>query len=163
MAGEPAPTRRAGAGLAVGSIAAIAVLSVTAVMTGARLLPTGPEDGEADRVLPVGEVVERSLSGRPDRWVFTAGAGDQVTIEMRQVDDFLDPYLQLLAPSGDTLAEDDDSGGRLNARIRIELQEDGEHVLRAGGFGASRGTYQLTLRVQEAGAPGSRRSVGPRP
>jgi hypothetical protein len=145
-AAEGTPSRRTSATFAIGLVAGIAAVSVTAVMAGARLLPTRTQEEQVGTLTP-GETVEGMLTGTPHRWTFTASAGDVVTIDLRRTQDDLDPYLQLLGPSGGTIAEDDDTGGNLNSRIRLTVEEDGDHVVRAGGLGASRGPYELSLRV----------------
>jgi hypothetical protein len=155
-AGEGTPSRRTSAPFAIGLVAGIAVLSVTAVMAGARVLPTRTPVEEQVGTLTAGDTVEGMLTGKPDRWTFTAGAGDVVTIDLRRTREDLDPYLQLLGPAGGAIAEDDDTGGNLNSRIRLALEEDGEHVIRAGGLGASRGPYELSLRVTDSAAPAPR-------
>jgi hypothetical protein len=58
----------------------------------------------------------------------------------------LDPYLVLQDADRKTLAEDDDSGGNLNARITFRAQADGIYRIRATSFGAARGPFTLTVR-----------------
>jgi hypothetical protein len=61
----------------------------------------------------------------------------------------LDPYLVLQDADRKTLAEDNDSGGNLNARITFRAQADGIYRLRATSFGPGRGPFTLTVRAVE--------------
>jgi len=61
----------------------------------------------------------------------------------------LDPYLVLQDADRKTLAEDDDSGGNLNARITFRAPADGIYRLRATSFGAGRGPFTLTVRAKD--------------
>jgi hypothetical protein len=61
----------------------------------------------------------------------------------------LDPYLQVRDPQGKILAEDDDSGGNLNARIVLRTRVDDIYRIRATSFGAGgSGDFTLTARAQ---------------
>jgi WD40 repeat protein/tetratricopeptide (TPR) repeat protein len=66
----------------------------------------------------------------------------------------LDPYLVLQDADGKTLAEDDDSGGDLNAQITFRAPADGVYRLRARSYRAGRGPFTLTVRLAEQGAVG---------
>jgi len=57
-----------------------------------------------------------------------------------------DPYLWIMDSNGNIIASDDDSGGSLNAFIKIELTAGETYTLRAGFFGESEGQYLLTIR-----------------
>jgi serine/threonine protein kinase len=59
----------------------------------------------------------------------------------------LDPYLVLQDAERKTLAEDDDSGGHLNARIVHRAPADGVYRLRASSFNGGRGPFTLSVRV----------------
>ena len=85
-----------------------------------------------------------------DYWVFEGTAGDLITISMERTSGDLDSYLLLLDPAGRRVAEDDDSGGELNARIgALALPEDGSYTIIAtrlgGADGTGSGEYLLTL------------------
>src|SRR5262249_12399062 len=59
----------------------------------------------------------------------------------------LDPYLVLTAAVVKTVAEDDDSGGGLNARIVFRAAQDGVYRIQATSYMyAGRGTFTLTVR-----------------
>jgi hypothetical protein len=58
----------------------------------------------------------------------------------------LDPYLQVRDAKRKILAEDDDSGGDLNARIVFRAPADGVYQLRATSFNGGRGPFTITVR-----------------
>lgn len=150
MGEDTAQVRRTPTAVAVGVVALVAVVAVTGVMVGARLLPAEADD-EPPRPIAVGESVDGQLSGRPDRWVVSGTWEETVVIELRRRGDGLDPFLRLLGPGGMVLAEDDDGAGDLNSRIRHTFGEDGEHIIEAAGLGRSRGAYTLSVRSTENG------------
>lgn len=61
----------------------------------------------------------------------------------------LDPYLFLRDDKDRTLAQDDDSGGGLNARIIYRPRVSGTYHLRATSFNNGRGEFQLTVRSRK--------------
>jgi serine/threonine protein kinase len=61
----------------------------------------------------------------------------------------LDPYLVLQDSQRTKLAEDDDSGGNLNARMVFRAPADGVYRLRATSFNGGRGPFTLTIRKQD--------------
>jgi hypothetical protein len=81
--------------------------------------------------------------------------GRSYQIDMRSKD--LDAYLRLEDADGKQLAQDDDSGGNLNARIRFKCPRDGTYRIiattyRSGAVGA----YELTVQDQDVKvAPGA--------
>lgn len=85
-----------------------------------------------------------------DRWEFSASAGDvaQISMNRAQFESSIDPYLMLLAPDGQWLAADDDSGGSLNAYLEVTLPSSGVYAIIAAPFDAnSNGAYTLSLQV----------------
>jgi hypothetical protein len=149
------PRPRSSALAAIGVVTAIAVVAVGGVMGAARLLP-GRSSAAAAEVVAVepGETVEGVLRGQPDRYVVEASVGDALTVDLRRRDDTLDPFLRVIGPSGMVLGEDDDGGSELNARLRITIEEDGEHEIVAAGTHTQRGAYALDvvlIAVQDMG------------
>ena len=61
----------------------------------------------------------------------------------------LDTYLRLLDEGHKVLAEDDDSGGNLNARIRHKTKKEGLYYIIATTFAGGEGDYTLTVRKVE--------------
>ena len=85
-------------------------------------------------------------------WVFSALAGDRVTITMDRTSGGIDPLLRLYSSAADKLAENDDGGSGNNARIsNYRISRSGEYTIHAlrYGTGAS-GGYRLSLSGQWA-------------
>ncbi|MCQ3931705.1 MAG: hypothetical protein DPW16_14710 [Chloroflexi bacterium] len=85
--------------------------------------------------------------GARDRWLIGLQAGDVVTVYLKRVDNTttFDPMVELVAPGGESLAFDDDSGGDSNALITdLTITETGLYSIHVAGFGNSDlGTYEL--------------------
>jgi len=80
-----------------------------------------------------------------DVWTFQGNAGQAITIDV--MSDEFDAYAQLLDAAGNRLAEDDDSGGNLNARITFTLPATGQYQIVVNNFGDTRrtGLYRVWL------------------
>ena len=61
----------------------------------------------------------------------------------------LNPYLELITPSGKLEANDDDSAGGVNAIINSAiLSESGRYIIKAQGYSSSNtGTYKIFLNI----------------
>jgi hypothetical protein len=102
--------------------------------------------------LAPGETVTDTLTVETPRryWRFDGEAGDRVEISMTGLDDFQDTVLELYAPDGRLLAQDDDSGPMRSALIEgLTLPEDGVYRLVAQGFTGQLGAYRLTLEISD--------------
>lgn len=85
-------------------------------------------------------------------YTFEGRAGQRIEITMRSNE--LDTYLILLAPNGQDIAQDDDSGGGTNSRIVITLPMDGTYLVLANSYAPGEvGTY--SLEVATAGSSGA--------
>ncbi|MEP7284792.1 MAG: hypothetical protein ABI947_03360 [Chloroflexota bacterium] len=75
-------------------------------------------------------------------YVFSAQAGDVIQATMSAVDGNgdLDAYLLLQNVKGETLAEDDNSGGGKNAHLQITIPETGQYALVATRANLAKGT-----------------------
>jgi len=71
----------------------------------------------------------------------------------------LDPYLVLTDGTGKSLAEDDDSGGGLNARIVFRPEQAGTFRILATSINFGAGAFTLTVR-ETANAPQKRSNNG---
>ncbi|HYT89484.1 MAG TPA: redoxin domain-containing protein [Gemmataceae bacterium] len=72
--------------------------------------------------------------------------GKAYTIDMKSTQ--FDSYLRLEDPKGNELAEDDDSGGDLNAQIVFNCPADGEYKIVTMTFGPQMaGAYTLTVKM----------------
>lgn len=88
-----------------------------------------------------GDVVETPFDGQ---------AGECVQIGLEVVAEALDPRLEVLGPSGDVLAEDDNSGTGTNALIeRLELPTNGRYIVQGemqpGLVDANGASYTLSV------------------
>jgi len=123
---------------------------------------TLPQPGVTGGIAPAGQVASigygQMMQGRleqgdqtmndgtfADVWTFQGNAGQTVTIDV--MSDEFDAYAQLLDAAGNRLAEDDDSGGNLNARLTFTLPSTGQYQIVVNNFGDSRrtGLYRLWL------------------
>jgi hypothetical protein len=77
-------------------------------------------------------------------------AGRVYQIDM--VSNKIDSYLRLETAEGKQIAEDDDSGGGINARIIYRPGKEGTHHIIATSFGGSPGEFTLTVQ-QKPQAP----------
>jgi hypothetical protein len=80
-----------------------------------------------------------------DVWTFQGTAGQAITIDV--MSDEFDAYAQLLDATGNRLAEDDDAGGNLNARLSFTLPATGQYQIVVNNFGDTRrtGLYRVWL------------------
>ncbi len=144
-------------------------------LTGAREAGAVPSSASqeatgAPNALTYGAVISGEIrNGQPRvEYTFEGQAGDRVTIRLNAVDATLDPLVILLAPDGQEIARDDDSGGNLNALIdSILLTREGTYTVIATRFeerqGASQGRFELHLEgilVSQPEAPGAGGSSG---
>ncbi len=73
-------------------------------------------------------------------------AGKTYIIDMRSKE--LDSYIKLHDPTGKLLAEDDDGGDTLNARLLFAPTQEGTFRIVATSFmEVGRGAYSLTIRI----------------
>jgi hypothetical protein len=84
-----------------------------------------------------------------DVYTFTGQAGQRVIITMTS--NALDSYLILLDPDGNSIAQDDDSAGNLDAQIDIVLPVDGVYRVYANSYsGGLQGPYTLQASMVAA-------------
>lgn len=94
--------------------------------------------------IAVGETKSDNLGGifEAHNYTFQGEAGQTVTITATGVGD-TDPRVYLIDPSGNKIAEDDDSGGGYNAFLSYTLPSTGTYTIRVDVFTA--GDFTLTL------------------
>lgn len=98
------------------------------------------------------------MAGKHYKWYFVAmekGKGYQIDMASGQIDSFL----RLLAPDGRVLAQDDDGGDELNARLFHQAAETGKHKVIATSFdlaeeATAKGPFTLTIRRDVPPPPG---------
>ena len=83
----------------------------------------------------------------PVTYSFVGVAGETVEIALLAAseDSGLDPFLQLIGPDGDIVAENDDGNG-INSYIRHTFGESGTYSIAAMGYGDSEGDFVLRVR-----------------
>lgn len=77
--------------------------------------------------------------------------GKTYQIDMIHKESKLDPYLRLENSEKKQLAEDDDSGGNLDARIIFKCPAKGDYRIIATSFDGSTGAFELCVR--DMGSP----------
>ncbi len=90
---------------------------------------------------------------RYDDYRFEAGENWTITVDMESTE--LDSYLWLIGPNEDgdmdSLAQDDDSGEGLNARLSQETGDRaGTYIVRANSNSAGRGHYRVHVVASPA-------------
>lgn len=86
----------------------------------------------------------RLLPGATDRYTFSIRRAGRYLIDMTSED--MDSHLSLKR-EGIELANDDDGGDGLNARLDVDLSP-GEYELFASGYGSSSGEYQIRVQAE---------------
>lgn len=87
-----------------------------------------------------------------DLYSFEGRAGQQIAIEMKSQE--IDPYLILLGPNQQEIAQDDDGAGGNNARITVRLPANGTYTLLANSSQARQlGAYTLELKASAPTGP----------
>jgi hypothetical protein len=87
-------------------------------------------------------------------------AGQTYQIDMKALDKSIDPYLCLEDPDGKVVAEDDDGGGNLDARIIHKATKSGKYRVIATGLGPGVGRFKITIRRLETGQSGNAKEPG---
>jgi hypothetical protein len=130
-------------------------LSMTAVGSGGS--GSGGSGGGSGSVLRVGSSASGSLSSSDatlddgsyfDEWSYSGQGGESITVTMTSadVDSYLLAFLGNGMSSGEYLAEDDDSGGGLNAQITLTLPASGTYTFVANTFGQGEtGSYEMSV------------------
>ncbi|MEB3213511.1 MAG: hypothetical protein VKL39_19335 [Leptolyngbyaceae bacterium] len=106
---------------------------------------------ERDGVLELGDRVAYQDGSLYDEYEIDGQQGQQIRIQLESLD--FDPYLVLMHPNGDILAQNDDIAvDNLNALLDYQLPVDGTYRVVANGFDRhSRGHYRLTVLVLNSG------------
>jgi hypothetical protein len=119
-------------------------------------LPTGEAiDGQPDGgdglpttkvdTITVGETKNDTITSifEAHNYTFAGTAGQSITIDATAVGG-TDPRVYLLDPSGNKIAEDDDSGGGYNAQLTYTLPSAGTYTIRVDVF--TGGDFTLSLK-----------------
>lgn len=94
-----------------------------------------------------------SLSSNRDRgsWVFD-GAANQNVLLRASSDDF-DTAVRLLAPTGDTVAWDNDGGPGTDSMVVARLPTSGQYQVQVGAMGRGFGAYVVSVLAVDVVAP----------
>ncbi|MBD7940525.1 PPC domain-containing protein [Brevundimonas guildfordensis] len=99
---------------------------------------------------------------RYDAYAFRASAGERVKIDLES-DDF-DALLRvgrIVNGAFVQMAENDDGGSSLNARLVFTAPQDGEYLVRATSYdGSAQGTYRLALEQGPPAPPATPTAIG---
>ena len=106
-----------------------------------------------NQALALGDSDEGELSSRDGTWpvrttyadgyTFEAVAGQLLEIDLES--DELDCYLIVLGPDGSVVAENDDFGDELHARINMRAPDDGTYRAIATTYSLAEGEYRITV------------------
>lgn len=141
--------------------------------TPAQPTPTPDQSDQPDtpsgdaQPITIGETVEGVLESAEALFTFEGDVTQDVTVTVTSV--AFDAFVRVLDPNGDVIAEDDDSGGRLNPAVSLELPETGTYTIVVTSFraissdGRDFATGDFTLRVSGAGGQTTQPTPEPTP
>ena len=88
--------------------------------------------------------VTGSLGGEPESWEIEGTGGQVISVAVSSSD--FDPVVELLGPSGEQLADDDDGGPGLDSFLVAALPSDGRYQIQVASYGDDTGDYRLEIR-----------------
>lgn len=115
----------------------------------AQTAPIGLDD-HIEGMLEPGDGRRPANDAYQDVYQLDVTAG--LPLEIRLTSTELDPYLILMGPSGDVVAEDDDGGGGLNSRIQVIPDTSGSYRIVATSYAPASGSYELSTRRYDPAA-----------
>ncbi len=101
---------------------------------------------EIDNILSEADGKDAKLGNPSKKYPVTLHKDKTYIIELTSPDKDFDPYLRLLNKRGEQLAEDDDGGGDLNARIIFSATETAVHDVIVTAFDEQVGKFSLKVR-----------------
>ena len=117
----------------------------TGTAAGMRFLDTSPANG--NRTAVTGEVAKDKLSV----WIFTAREGQYATLVVAPQNANQDLTLNLLAPSGRTIAQQDSGyAGDVETLVDVPLTETGSYMIQVGEFFNEAAEYTLEVVLSDA-------------
>lgn len=127
--------------LSLAALATLAASPAPAQELGEKFMPI-----EIKGTLAQTDAKDRKLTNSPCKIHSVNLAEDKTyVIEMTKQEGDLDPYLRLEDADGNQLAEDDDSGGNLNARILFTARKTAAYQIFVTSFNSEVGAYQLKV------------------
>ncbi|MEO0409998.1 MAG: trypsin-like peptidase domain-containing protein [Cyanobacteria bacterium P01_A01_bin.135] len=110
------------------------------------VIPNGP--AVVGQLSPNSNILESDQSYF-DVYTIEMAAGDRLTVDMRSRE--FDPYLILIAPNGEDLAQDNDSAGGTDARLVAAAPVSGTYSILANSRSPGEtGRYELTVEATPA-------------
>jgi uncharacterized repeat protein (TIGR01451 family) len=104
-------------------------------------------DADDFRTLPANSTLSGSINpfSDVDHYYYHGQAGQRLTLRMNRTSGTVDPYLELISPSGFRVALNDNGGGGVNALINgYLLPQTGFYRIRARGVGSGTGSYSVS-------------------
>jgi hypothetical protein len=91
-------------------------------------------------------------AGQQTEYTFAGKTGDKLTINMTFTGGYIDPYISLYDPQGRLIGEDDNGGGKSNAKLQgLVLPADGTYRVVAANVNKSDGgTFSLIILKETA-------------
>lgn len=111
----------------------------------------GASYAQAQESISAGDEIRGQANGSVREYVLRANAGDIFIISLLSED--FDPYLTIRNPSGRVIAEDDDGGFGLDARLRFVAPADGGYSVLVGAAFGEPPSGDFTLRISAVDTP----------
>jgi hypothetical protein len=120
-------------------------ISAALIISGASLAMS-----QTAQMLRYAEPVEGTLGPSESvQYTFEGASGDKPIIIMNAKRGEVDPVVSLYDPVGQLIGEDNNSNGKMNARLEnIVLPQDGIYTVEAGNVGAGGGEYSLIINEE---------------
>ena len=128
----------------------LAIIAAGALVLGARIGAGEKKDKKPDELAINDELINADLKDKVRKdslcktYTYKMTAGKTYLIDMKSRD--FDSFLRLEDPDGTQVAEDDDSGGKLDARIVYRAAKTGEYTVCATSVRESMGKFTLTVK-----------------
>ncbi len=151
---------------AVLAVCLTGMLLATGVGQPARRVLAAPPTQETPMRLVYGQTVDGNLGPEQPSafFVFTAQAGDTVTVTLIVTGGALDPFLVLNDMARTPLAVDDNGAGGLDARLSYVIPADGDYLIQATHAGGiippEGGSYTLNLTAVTETVPPEESAAG---
>ncbi|WP_161569237.1 C39 family peptidase [Candidatus Oscillochloris fontis] len=110
-------------------------------------LTSGPTDGDDNRWISFGSLLQGTISPNADRdsYFINGTSGAYVSLRMNRNAGSLDSYLELYSPNGVLVASNDDGGENMNSWIVYRFTSTGTYRLVARSYnGSSGGAYTVS-------------------
>jgi hypothetical protein len=125
-------------------VAGFAVMMLTATVHGGGKAKEKPKDFKFEGTLTKDDPKDPKRNTPAKIHTVTLKKGQSYKIDMAGIG--FDAYLRLEDNDGKELAEDDDSGGNLDAQIIFNCPKDGEYKIYCTCFATAGGKYVLTVK-----------------